>query len=157
MSSSAARQVAGSGDLGHALEQVTEGGREALACRDRCVDMAVGGMAVDPVTISREACRRGIRVMPAELSAGTGIQAEGNAREVCTNTVLAQIGHSGAQVQAGAASSLGTMSELGTWQRCGPSTGWNLLCRVGQALRPRNSQSHFPSLRMHLQLTWPTP
>jgi DnaB-like helicase N terminal domain len=63
-------------------------------------DLDTAGMPVDPVTISWEATRRGIRVDPADLAGCSGVFAVAAAREVHGRGVLARVAHAGRQIQA---------------------------------------------------------
>ena len=63
-------------------------------------DLDTAGMPVDPVTISWEAARRGIRVDPADLADRTGVFAVATAREVHRRGVLARVAYAGRQIQA---------------------------------------------------------
>jgi replicative DNA helicase len=66
-------------------------------------DLNAAGLPVDPVTISWEAARRGIRVDPSSLAGRTGIFAEAAAAEVRRRAVLARIAQAGRQIQASTA------------------------------------------------------
>jgi replicative DNA helicase len=65
-------------------------------------DLDAAGMPVDPVTISWQAARRGIRVDPAGLSGRSGVFAVTAAREVRNRAVIARVAHVGRQIQASA-------------------------------------------------------
>jgi replicative DNA helicase len=180
------RQVADSSDLGYALEQVAEAGREVKACQDRwqrlprawrpelrhladnvpvrpvtarpcgrdaeaagsgllrdlaanpaqigqvsrwllpehfaakrsgqlyavMCEMAGAGMAIDPVTVGREAARAGVLLQAAELSGGTGAFAHVYARDLYSRATLAQVSQAGAEIQTAAASPRGAMTPL---------------------------------------------
>jgi hypothetical protein len=67
-------------------------------------DMDEAGMPVDPVTVTWEAARRGIRADPRSLGGGTGAFAPASAREVYRHGVLAGVAQTGRDIQAGATS-----------------------------------------------------
>jgi replicative DNA helicase len=58
------------------------------------------GASVDPVTVTWEASRRGVRADPASLAGGTGAFAIASAREVRRHGLLAQAVHAGRAIQA---------------------------------------------------------
>lgn len=66
------------------------------------LDMEAAGKPVDPVTVSWEAARRGLRVDQAALAGGDGPFAVASAREVHRRGVLALAGHAGQAIQADA-------------------------------------------------------
>ena len=66
-------------------------------------DMAAAGKLVDPVTVTWEAARRGVRADPARLAGGTGVFAVASAREVRRHGLLAQAAHIGQAIQLDAA------------------------------------------------------
>ena len=66
-------------------------------------DMDAAGMAVDPVTISWQAARRGLRADPVSLTGGTGAFAVPSAREVQRHGLLAEAAQAGRDIQIGAA------------------------------------------------------
>jgi len=66
-------------------------------------DMAAAGKPVDPVTVTWEAARRGVRADPARLAGGTGPFAVASAREVHRHGLLAQAAHAGQAIQLDAA------------------------------------------------------
>lgn len=66
-------------------------------------DMHAAGQAIDPVTVSWEASRRGMRTDPGRLAGGIGSFATADAREVHRLGTLAQITHAGNGLQADAA------------------------------------------------------
>jgi replicative DNA helicase len=75
-------------------------------------DMADVGMAIDPVTVGREAARASVPVQAAELSGGTGAFAHVYARDLYSRAVLAQVSQAGAEIQTAAASPRGAMTPL---------------------------------------------
>jgi hypothetical protein len=66
-------------------------------------DLDAVGAPVDPLTVSWEASRRGVRADPASLAGGTGAFAIASAREVRRHGLLAQAVNAGRSIQAGAA------------------------------------------------------
>ena len=66
------------------------------------LDMEAAGKPVDPVTVSWEAARRGLRVDQAALAGGDGPFAVASAREVHRHGVLALAGRAGQAIQADA-------------------------------------------------------
>jgi DnaB-like helicase N terminal domain len=70
----------------------------ALMC-----DMDAAGMAVDPVTISWQAARRGLRVEPDWLAGGNVAFAVPSAREVHRHGLLAEAAQTGRDIQIGTA------------------------------------------------------
>jgi hypothetical protein len=75
-------------------------------------DMAVAGKPVDPVTVTWEAARRGVRADPARLAGGTGPFAVASAREVHRHGLLAQAAHIGRAIQLDAADPACSTSQL---------------------------------------------
>jgi DnaB helicase-like protein len=75
-----------------------DGALYALMC-----DMDAAGLAVDPVTISWQAARRGMRVEPDWLAGGTAAFAVPSAREVHRYGLLAGAAQVGQDIQAGTA------------------------------------------------------
>jgi hypothetical protein len=75
-----------------------DGALYALMC-----DMDVAGMAVDPVTISWQAARRGMRVEPDWLAGGTAAFAVPSARDVQRYGLLAGAAQAGLDIQTGTA------------------------------------------------------
>ena len=65
-------------------------------------DLDAAGHPVDPVTVSWEAARRGIRVDAADLADGVGPFAIASGREVHRRGLLAQIDQAGRDIQADA-------------------------------------------------------
>jgi hypothetical protein len=63
-------------------------------------DLHAAGMPTDPVTIGREAARRGIRAETADLAGGMGPLGVAAAREVHQYGLLAQIAQAGRDIQA---------------------------------------------------------
>jgi hypothetical protein len=63
-------------------------------------DLDAAGLPVDPVTISWQAARRGVRVDPADLAGRSGVFAVPAAREVYRRAVLARVAQAGRQIQA---------------------------------------------------------
>jgi hypothetical protein len=66
-------------------------------------DMAGAGMAIDPVTISWLAARRGLRVEPDCLAGGNAAFAIPSAREVHRHGLLAEAAQTGQDIQTGTA------------------------------------------------------
>jgi DnaB-like helicase N terminal domain len=66
-------------------------------------DMRAVGKAIDAVTITCEAARRGVRTDPSRLSGGVGSFAVADAREVHRNGTLTQVTRAGISIQADAA------------------------------------------------------
>lgn len=82
-------------------------------------DMHAAGQAIDPVTVSWEASRRGMRTDPGRLAGGIGSFATADAREVHRLGTLAQITHAGNGLQADAAKpaqALGSLLQATTAQ-----------------------------------------
>jgi replicative DNA helicase len=65
-------------------------------------DLDSVGAPVDPVTVTWEASRRGVRADPASLAGGTGAFAIASAREVRRHGLLAQAVNAGRAIQADA-------------------------------------------------------
>jgi replicative DNA helicase len=65
-------------------------------------DLADAGQPVDPVTVSWEASRRGIKADAADLADGMGPLAVASAREVQRHGLLAQVARAGRDIQASA-------------------------------------------------------
>jgi hypothetical protein len=76
----------------------SDGALYALMC-----DMDAAGMAVDPVTISWQAARRGLHVEPDWLAGGTAALAVSNTREVHRLGLLAEAAQTGRDIQIGTA------------------------------------------------------
>jgi hypothetical protein len=66
-------------------------------------DLDATGVPVDPITITWEGARRGMRADPADLSGGTAAFAIANARELRRHGLLAQVTCAGTSLQADAA------------------------------------------------------
>jgi len=66
------------------------------------LDLADAGNAVDPVTVSWEATRRGIEADAADLAGGMGPFAVASAREVHRQGLLPQVARAGQAIQASA-------------------------------------------------------
>lgn len=75
-------------------------------------DLGAAGMPVDPVTVSWQAARRGVRVDPAGLSGRTGVFAVSAAREVHHRAVLARVAYAGRRIQASTRSPALSVSHL---------------------------------------------
>jgi DnaB-like helicase N terminal domain len=114
-------------------------------------DMNAAGMTADPVTITWEAARRGLRAEPGNLAGGTGAFAAASAREVYRHGVLACVAQAGRDIQIGAASpavppgqlmrSAGDrLRTIETQPQPGAAPAWNLRVpapgRVGSAVQP---------------------
>jgi hypothetical protein len=65
--------------------------------------MHTAGQAIDPVTVTWEAARLGVRTDPGRLAGGIGSFAVADAREVRRLGTLAQIARAGSDIQADAA------------------------------------------------------
>jgi len=76
----------------------SDGALYALMC-----DMDAAGMAVDPVTISWQAARRGLRVEPDLLAGGTAAFAVPSAREVHRHGLLAEAAQTARDIRIGTA------------------------------------------------------
>jgi hypothetical protein len=74
----------------------SDGALYALMC-----DMDAAGLAVDPITISWQAARRGLRVEPDWLAGGTAAFAVSSAREVHRYGLLAEAAQVGRDIQIG--------------------------------------------------------
>lgn len=75
-------------------------------------DMHSAGLPIDPITVSREAARRGLPVGHADLAGGLGVLAHLAARHVYNRAALTQIRQVGANLQADADGLRMTMSDL---------------------------------------------
>ena len=74
--------------------------------------MADARMAIDPITVGREAARAGLPVQATELSGGTGRSRTSTPASFYSRAVLAQVSQVGAEVQASAGSPRGAMTPL---------------------------------------------
>ena len=75
-------------------------------------DMHSAGLPIDPVTVGREAARRGLPVQHADLAGGLGALAHLAARDVYTRAALDQVSRVGADLQADTDGLRMTMSTL---------------------------------------------
>jgi DnaB helicase-like protein len=107
--------IAEPGTLGYAIGWL-ESGHFANAAQgtafDAVISLARAGMPIDPVTVSWEAERRGVRIEPRALSGGYGLFARTNLTQVYRRAVLAQTLRAGLETQASAADPAVTVGAL---------------------------------------------